>query len=268
MTSMRTRRGSKFRSLLWVVVLIVGIAFWHGGASGVSHLWDGVSVAVSDGASSAAESTHSADSASNGAHGAVDNIPDAMSTSADKARTVLSTLSTSAGQDNVGYDRSQWKLWTPVGRACWSTREAVLARQAQKITLTDAGKRVTTDIDNACAITGGSWTDPYTGEVITNPRGLDIDHVIPLGYVAAHGGQSWSADRKQQYANNLDTGHLLAVSASANRSKGDKGPSEWMPTNKNFSCAYASDWVDVAHKWSITLAPADKATLQTVLDKC
>jgi hypothetical protein len=149
----------------------------------------------------------------------------------------LSALKVAAAQ-TVAYNRDQWKQWINV-RPCWTTREAVIARDAVSgnMKMLDSKGRTTTDVNSACSIVSGKWIDPYTLTTFTNPSKLDIDHLVPLGYVAAHGGQAWSTTKKTAYANDLnDPGHLLAVSASANRAKGDDGPSQWKPTHKIFWC--------------------------------
>jgi hypothetical protein len=43
-----------------------------------------------------------------------------------------------------------------------------------------------------------------------------------------HGGDRLTDDRKRMFAN--DPGNLLATSASADRSKGAKGPDQWLPS--------------------------------------
>ena len=171
----------------------------------------------------------------------------------------------------VNYERGEWNHWvnfTP----CWTVREEVLYRDAVKdeaLTLLDKNKVRTSDKANACYIVGGTWVDPYTGEVFTNPEDLDIDHMIPLNYAAQHGGQAWDVAKKESYANNLDySHHLLAVSASANRSKSDKGPSEWKPANTEYYCTYATDWVNISATWGLSVTQSDKNELVTMLESC
>lgn len=171
----------------------------------------------------------------------------------------------------VNYERGEWNHWVDF-TPCWSVREEVLYRDAVKdeaLTLLDKNKVRTSDKANACYIVGGTWNDPYTGEVFTNPEDLDIDHMIPLNYAAQHGGQAWDSGKKESYANNLDYAHhLIAVSASANRSKSDKGPSEWKPSNTAYYCTYATDWVNISHTWGLSVTQSDKNVLNEMLVTC
>ena len=74
---------------------------------------------------------------------------------------------------------------------------------------------------NQCRVESGIWAGPYTGEQFDGPGNLDIDHMVPLGNAHQSGGWAWSDARKRRYANDLSyDGHLIAVGASANRSKG------------------------------------------------
>lgn len=167
----------------------------------------------------------------------------------DKLNTIII-----AEPNNEEYDRSDYKHWTTLENRC-NTREFILKTQ---------GINVITD--NDCSPTSGEWIDPYSENVITNASKIDIDHVIPLGYANSHGGHEWDALRKEQFANDIN--QLLAVSASENRSKSDRGPSEYMPPNKDYHCTYAGLWVDTVHNYQLTITAADRDTLQETLEKC
>jgi hypothetical protein len=180
------------------------------------------------------------------------NSSDSNST-ADSKNSYLQNLekvSISESQ-KVDYKRSEWKHW--VGTPC----------DARKQTLINQGRDVKTG-DN-CKILSGTWVDPYAGETFTEASKLDIDHVIPLSYAAQHGGQDWSSDKKQQFANDLS--QLIAASASENRSKSDKGPSEYMP-RREFQCQYSKIWVDTALKYGVSITEKDKYALKDGLQKC
>ena len=185
-------------------------------------------------------------------------------------RELLNSLPV-ADASGVSYDRGEWHHWNDV-TSCWSVREQVLFDEAVQdglLTLLDKYKVRTDDVSKACYVAGGTWVDVYTGEVFTNPADLDVDHMVPLNYAAQHGGQVWDEARKEAYANSLEYGnHLVAVSASANRSKSDKGPSRWKPSNTEYYCTYATDWVNISVQWGLSVSQADKDALNFMLDSC
>ena len=74
---------------------------------------------------------------------------------------------------------------------------------------------------------------------------------------------------KRRYANVLtDATHLIAVTASANRSKGARGPDQWKPPNPAYWCTYATDWVGVKNTWELTVTAAEAAALTEMLSTC
>ena len=167
---------------------------------------------------------------------------------------------------NVDYDRKEWKHWISTDRGCWNVREDVLFRDASSIEMLDNNKKPTENKELACNVVGGKWTDFYSGKEVNDPKKIDIDHIIPLGYVAKHGGQEWSKEEKERYANDPEV--LLAVSASENRSKSDKGPSEYMPPNESFRCDYSKMFINVADKYTISITAQDKKALNDGLRTC
>ena len=173
-----------------------------------------------------------------------------------------------AEPEDVNYDRKEWKHWNNLSPSCWNVREEVLFKQAESIVLLDKDNKVTEDKSKACSIESGKWIDPYTGATFTSPQQLDIDHTIPLGYAARQGGQHWGSERKRDYANSQNNNQLIAVSASANRSKSDKGPGSWYPGNPSYQCEYANNWVNIANEWDLTIAPKDADKLEEVLASC
>lgn len=56
---------------------------------------------------------------------------------------------------------------------------------------------------------------------------VDIDHIVPLSWAWKYGANKWTQEKREQFAN--DPRNLIAVEASLNRQKGDKGPDEWLP---------------------------------------
>ena len=100
---------------------------------------------------------------------------------------------------------------------------------------------------------GGEWLDFYTGRLFTDPGELDIDHFVPLGEVHRSGGDTWAPEQRVAYANDLSSPDtLIAVSASANRSKGDRDPADWLPPNRAFHCTYIALWLKVKERWGMS----------------
>ena len=140
------------------------------------------------------------------------------------------------------YDRDDWRHWTDDDRDCQDTRQEVLVAESRS--------RVTYVDDRQCRVESGRWWDPYTGAVLTDPGDLDVDHLVPLANAHRSGGWAWSEERKRLFANDLGyNAHLIAVTASANRAKGAKGPEEWRPPDESYWCEYATAWSRVKRAW-------------------
>jgi hypothetical protein len=118
-------------------------------------------------------------------------------------------------------------------------------------------------------VVSGEWFSPYDGTTSSVSSRLDIDHMVPLKEAWVSGASTWSPARRQAFANDLGwTGSLIAVSASSNRSKGDRDPSRWMPTNTGYWCAYLFDWVEVKYRWQLAVDPAEKQAISQDLARC
>lgn len=192
-----------------------------------------------------------------------------VSTPAKDAKA-LNALKVVRSQSGAGYDRDDWTHWIDL-RPCWSVRDEVLLRDAEKgsAVLVDSKGRRTDDIKKACGLAAGEWKDPYSKLVFTKPSDVDIDHVVPLENAHRSGGADWSKARKREYANYLDNpNHLRAVAAAANRSKGAQAPSTWVPIDRSKHCWYARSWVRIKTEWSLTITGAEKQALKDMLSTC
>lgn len=122
---------------------------------------------------------------------------------------------------------------------------------------------------NGCDVVAGRWVDVYTAQVFTDPSLLDVDHMVPLANAHRSGGAGWDTARKRAFANYLAINDaLIAVSASANRSKGDSSPDQWLPPAGSSHCRYAAAWVDVKYQWALTVTTAEKSRLGQLLAAC
>ena len=149
-----------------------------------------------------------------------------------------------AAEDRTGYSRDLFRLWIDADGDGCDTRKEVLINEAV----------VAPQVGASCSLTGGEWVSPYDGVVVTNASDLDIDHMVPLAEAWDSGASAWTSQRRQDYANDLGVPwSLIAVTASSNRSKGDKDPAEWLPPLASDRCVYVVDWVSVKVRWHLTV---------------
>lgn len=180
------------------------------------------------------------------------------------ARALVSTKSllaglTVAGEHTAGYSRSLFPLWDQVGSHGCNTRDEVLIDEATR------APHVGTD----CTLTGGRWVSPYDDVTVTDPSDLDIDHLVPLAEAWQSGAYAWTTATRERYANDLGyPADLVAVTAHANRSKGDDEPSAYLPPVKSFDCTYEAWWVAVKWRWQLSVDSAEKSWLHSHLAKC
>ena len=144
------------------------------------------------------------------------------------------------------YARDHWGDWIDEDGDCQNTRAEILIRDSQT--------KVSFD---GCRVVSGLWNLPYTGGSTTSASQIDIDHIIPLKWAHGHGGDRWSDAEKQAFANDPD--NLLATSSSANRSKGAKGPDQWMPAINR--CSYARLWEGLIEKYGLVATTGEMAAI-------
>ena len=159
------------------------------------------------------------------------------------------------------YSRTQWSHWSDDDGDCQNTRHEVLIAESFS-TISFKGTKT-------CQVDTGQWYDPYTGTTVLVAGDLDVDHMVPLQNAHTSGGWQWSAAVKKAFANDLvDADHLIAVTASANRSKGSRSPDQWKPPNQSYWCEYAKDWARIKYNWGLTVTTAEYSALQTMLNTC
>jgi hypothetical protein len=176
------------------------------------------------------------------------------------ASAALEQLVVKGKGPKTGYDRDQYgPAWFDVDNNNCNTRDDILRRDLQE-----------RQMDGSCRVVAGVlFPDPYTGSPIRYVRGrslVDIDHVVALGQAWESGAAGWSFPQRVRFAN--DPLNLLAVSASANRQKGDREAAAWLPANRGFRCAYIARQIAVKLTYQLSVTSAEKAAMQRVLASC
>lgn len=182
-----------------------------------------------------------------------------------EARAKLAELQVKGRAPKTGFDRDEFgPAWSDVDRNGCDTRNDILKRDLENETFKDGTKD--------CIVLTGTLVDPYGGETIEFQRGqntstkVQIDHVVALLDAWQKGAQSWSADKRKQFANDPD--NLLAVDGPLNSQKGAGDAATWLPPRRGFRCTYVSRQIGVKAEYGLWVTSAEKEAMETVLDAC
>lgn len=104
------------------------------------------------------------------------------------------------------------------------------------------------------------YKDPYTDKEITDIKSLDFDHICTLLYIHKYSDINWSKEQKNKFAQDENVG--VSVLNKENRSKGSKGPSEWLPKANQGDYCYS--WLLIAHEYGLALRQQDIDTCKLV----
>ena len=154
------------------------------------------------------------------------------------------------------YDRDYFAGWLDTDRDCVNTRHEILQAEAVGFSMNAEG----------CAVDSGEWFDPYTNRTFTDPRDLDVDHVVALADAWVSGAWEWADELLDRFSNDL--GNLNAIAAGENRSKSAKGPAEYNPTAPAARCDYLVQYATVKIRWGLSITPQDFDVLATGLTRC
>ncbi|GAA3196818.1 MULTISPECIES: HNH endonuclease family protein [Streptomyces] len=164
-----------------------------------------------------------------------------------------------AAESRDGYQRTSFKHWIDADHNGCTTRAEVLIAES----------RMPVEIGPKCKIRSGEWFSYYDQQHVTDPRKLDIDHMVPLAEAWDSGASQWTAARRQAYANDLDSARsLVAVTAKTNRSKADQDPAQWMPPAPEARCTYLADWISTKLRWSLTIDQIESDALRGLVTAC
>lgn len=157
----------------------------------------------------------------------------------------------------VGYDRDLFPHWLDVDGDGCNAREQVLKRDSVTLPQVDPFR---------CFVVAGDWVSPYDGLRTDDRSAVDIDHVVALKEAWDSGAWGWSESRRTAFANDTsDRRSLIAASASSNRSKGDKDPSNWIPPRRAHLCAYLEAWIAVKARWGLSMDRSEHGRVRNLI---
>jgi hypothetical protein len=166
---------------------------------------------------------------------------------------------TVTGESPGGYSRDEFRLWVDEDDDGCDTREEVLIAQAV----------AAPTIRGICDIVAGSWISEYDRLELDDPSEIHVDHVVPLAEAWASGASAWPPARRERYANGLGVPWaLIAVSSATNQAKGAADPTDWLPPRRADLCPYVAAWIGVKFRWSLSVDPAERASLARQVDEC
>jgi len=119
---------------------------------------------------------------------------------------------------------------------------------------------------NGCTVLSGWWVSLYDNYSTPDPGELHIDHVVALAEAWRSGAWSWTSEQRRLYYDNQ--ANLLAVTASTNLSKSDRGPESWQPPNRAGWCEYTRIYIRTKATWSLSVDPAEYQALSNMRAGC
>lgn len=183
------------------------------------------------------------------------------------ALALLQTIPVKGRAPKTGYSRFQFgQPWTDDvdvegGHNHCDTRNDILRRDLSNVAP-----------PSGCIVQSGVLHDPYTGKdvVFNRDEGTDVlvqvDHVVALLDAWQKGAQQWDQPKRTQFAN--DPLNLLAVSGKANRNKKAGDVATWLPSNKDFRCAYVTRVVNVKAKYGVWMTQEEHDRASGILTTC
>ena len=142
-------------------------------------------------------------------------------------------------------------------KGCVTVREHVLIENSKDMVIMDSKN---------CSIQKGKWYSIWEDKYFDNPKDMDIDHTVPLKWAYTHGAMLWSYRQRKAYANNYtDNLHLVPLSIHSNRSKGDRGPDEWMPATNR--CLYILTFISIVKKYNLQFTETELSKVNQIQKK-
>ncbi|WP_410549006.1 DUF1524 domain-containing protein [Alteromonas sp. CI.11.F.A3] len=89
---------------------------------------------------------------------------------------------------------------------------------------------------------------------------------MPLKWAYEHGADDWSLALRREFAN--APMNTIAVYGRANRSKGARGPSGWMPPNHYYRCEYLERFIAITTIYSLEFKHREVRVINQQLIAC
>jgi len=192
-------------------------------------------------------------------------VPASAVSDPETALTAARQLPVKGRAPKTGYSRDEFgQAWADVDRNGCDTRNDVLRKYLTNIVVKPGTKD--------CVVASGTLSDPYSGKAIDFVRGqgtstlVQIDHVVALADAWQKGAQQWTAQTREQFAN--DPLNLIPTSGSLNQQKGAGDAATWLPPNRAFRCEYVARQVAVKQRYHLWVTAAEKAAMVRVLSSC
>lgn len=176
------------------------------------------------------------------------------------ATAVLEKLEIKGRAPKTGYARTEFYNNWPNVDGC-SLRQIIIKREVGDSAVMDG-----------CDVVGGTFTEPYTGNVMTFyqksdfSKKIQIDHIVALSDAWQKGAQYKSQDERYKMA--TDPLNLIAADSSANQQKSDGDAATWLPPNKAFRCQYVARQVSVKYKYGLWVTQAEHDAIASILQSC
>lgn len=188
-------------------------------------------------------------------------LPPSLAQNKERAIDALRMLEVKGRAPKTGYKRVQFgNGWLRGADGC-DTRNVILRRDLAQ-----------PEVDARCKVLSGVLNDPYTGKQVYFLQGpstsdkVQIDHVVALSNAWQTGAQQLSVQQRINFAN--DPLNLLAVDGAANQQKGDGDAATWLPSRREYRCAYVARQIYIKQRYQLWVTPAEKTAMERILQQC
>lgn len=121
-----------------------------------------------------------------------------------------------------------------------------------------------------CVVIAGDFVDPYSGRPVrfTKQKAAEVhvDHVFALAAAWNRGAAAWTPQRRRDFAN--DPRNLVVTTASANQSKSDRTPADWLPEAAQGQCLFVDRFVQVAQLYRLPITAGELRVINRVQRRC